>query len=114
MPDTGGRSDIWKPPGAFLWVPTAVNVFVATEIVQLSWGLGGYNTGQGDFGILMHIAAASLPMAAILFLVSTILIVARLKAGPGARLAQSPGVYVLLTANIAAPFLLYFALKWLK
>lgn len=113
--DIGARCDVWSLPGALLWLPTAVNGFLAVEIVQLWWQRrhGGYNTAQGDFAVGMHIAAASLPIAALLIVGAVALLILRRAVGRSAGPAGSHGVYVLLAVNIAAPVVLYYGLKWL-
>jgi hypothetical protein len=104
---------MWTLPSALLWLPTTVNAFLAAEIVQLWWqqSRGGNNTAQGDFEIAMHIAAASVPISAVLLVGAAILWVMRRTVRPAPELRRSPGVAALLTLNVVAPVLLYFALR---
>ena len=113
--DIGERCDVWSLPGALLWLPAAVNAYLAAEILQLWWQQrhGGYNTAQGDFAIGMHIAAASLPIAVLLIVGTVIPLIMRRAVGRSAGSAGSHGVYALLAVNIAAPVVLYYGLKWL-
>jgi hypothetical protein len=102
-------------PGAVLWLPTAVNAFIAAEILQLAWERmrGGYNIAQGEMGPLIHIFAISAPIAVFLLVGWAVLAVLRENVPHSRESTQKRSVAVLAIVNVAAPFLLFFELRWL-
>jgi hypothetical protein len=106
---------MWEFPGAVLWLPTAVNAFIAAEILQLAWERmrGGYNTAQGEIGPFMHIIAISAPIAVFLLVGWAVLAVLRANVPRSRESTQKRSVVVLAVLNVAAPFLLVFELGWL-
>ncbi|MDQ3024896.1 MAG: hypothetical protein M3R58_00110 [Pseudomonadota bacterium] len=98
-----------------MWLPTAVNAFIAAEVLNLSWerwrGLG--NTAQGEIGPFMHIIAISAPIAVAVLVGWAVLGVLRAKFPRDLESQNHRGVMTLSLINVAAPFLLWFGLKWL-
>jgi hypothetical protein len=91
-----------------------MNLFLLAEIAHLAWQrqVGGYNTAQGDFAIAMHIMAASVPISGVLLVGLAMFAVMRKKVPPGSEAPRGTGSLMLVLANIAAPVLLFFGLKW--
>lgn len=106
---------MWTFPGAVMWLPAAVNAFIAVEILQLSWQRthGGYNTAQGEIEPFMHIIAISVPIALLILLGWAVLTVLRAKVPHSGETSQPRGILMLASVNVAAPVLLWFGLKWL-
>ena len=99
-----------------MWLPTAINAFIAAEILWLSWeryaGMG--NTAQGEIGPFMHIIGISAPIAAVILVGCLVFAALRARLRQNAQETQSHrGVIVLVFLNIAAPVLLLFGLSWL-
>jgi hypothetical protein len=102
---------IWTLPGALLWLPTGVNAFVVAEIVQLWWE---GRRAQADLEIALHILAMSVPMSVVLLVGVVVFLIMRRSVGARLSAALSRGVSILLVLNIAAPFILYYGLKWIR
>ena len=104
---------MWSFPGSLMWLPTAVNLVIAAEILQLRWERfgGGGNTAQAELGPFMHIAAISTPIAIAILLGWSILAVLRANVSHGHQPPSHPGIAVLAVANLAAPVLLWLALS---
>ena len=105
---------MWKTPGSFLWLPTAVNAFLLAEIIQLSWERthGVTNTAQGDFEIAMHIMMASIPISICFLIGLSVFAVLRARAARDTESKRETGCAVLAMLNLVAPVFLYFVLRW--
>ena len=106
---------MWSFSGAVLLLSTAVNAFIAAEILQLSWQRtrGGYSTAQGEIEPFMHIAAICAPIALLLLVGWAVLVVMRANVPHGFEPSRRIGILLLASVNVAAPVLLWFGLKWL-
>ncbi len=113
--EIGAPRTVWRLPDSLLWLPTAVNAFLAVEIVHLWWQRrqGGYNTAQGDLEIAMHIAAASVPISALLMVGALVILLTRKVVGRSPSAARWTGSSALLAVNVVAPVVLYYGLRWL-
>jgi len=106
---------MWEFPGAVLWLPTAVNAFIAAEILQLSWERmrGGYNTAQGEMEPFMHILTFSAPIAVFVLVGWAVLAVLRANVPHSREFTQKRGAVVLAVVNVVAPVLLIIEMGWL-
>ena len=106
---------MWSFPGAVLWLPTAINAWIAAQILLLSWqrARGGYNTAQGEIGPYMYTIAISAPIAVAILVGWVVLALLRANVPHTRESEPLRGVIALAVINIAAPALLFLALKWL-
>lgn len=102
-------------PSSLLWLPTAINVFIAAEILCLYWerfsGVG--NTAQGEIGPFMHIIGISTPIALVIVVGWVALAVLRANVHQDRETPNQRGALALALFNIAAPALLWLELLWL-
>ncbi len=98
-------------PGAILWVPTLINLFIAAEIGQLWWERSGgvHNSAQGEMGPYFHIIGISAPGAAVLVIGWVALVVLGAASRGGAR-APNWALRSVAAGNIAAPVVLHYLL----
>jgi hypothetical protein len=99
--------------GMVLLVFTAINFYVGASIAQLAWDEAhGHFAAQADFSIAMHIAAVSLPIAALCLVGLGIGTLFRFGSDGILVPALCPSLVSLAVVNILAPLLLWYALKW--
>jgi hypothetical protein len=105
---------LWTLPASLLWLPTGANAFILAEAVQFWWerAYGTANTAQGDFAIAMHILMFSTPIAICFLIGITVLAVLRTRVPRDAEAIVTRGPAVLALANVIAPVLLHFSLRW--
>jgi hypothetical protein len=105
---------VWSLPGALMWLPTAVNAFIAAEILQLSWERARHlgNTAQGEIGPFMHIIAISGPIAVVILVGWAVVAVMRARVPRDREAPRQRGVVALALINAVAPVLLWYGLMW--
>ena len=108
---------MWRLPGSLLWLPTAVNAFIAMEIFQIwweRWGPSGHlsaGTAQAELGPYFHILMVSAPISIVLLLGWAILAVMRQRVPSPADAPKGRDITILALANIVAPIPLLLALQ---
>ncbi len=108
---------MWTAPGSLLWLPTAVNAFIAAEIFQIFWeryGPRGHlsaGTAQAELDPFMHIILISGPISLMLLVGWAIVAVVQMKVPPSGDSPKDRGARALLLANVLAPIALWFALR---
>lgn len=101
-------------PAALLWVPTLANGYVSGMIVHFAWKqANGVHEAQADFELAMLVAAISFPIACIFTVGLFVWAAMRFAVRRSADSTVSIGPLAVSALNVAAPFLLWFFLRWI-
>ena len=100
-------SGLWGLPGSLLWLPTAVNAVLLSELLLNAWD----RPAQWQMEVGMHIWAFSVPLAIVLFIGVCVFAALRMRVPPDPARASGGSAQLLLAINVAAPVVLIGLLK---